>query len=387
MKEKNILIIDDSALMRRVISDIIETDKRFQVIGAAINGLAGLSMLQENSGKVDVVLLDINMPRMNGLEVLKEIKKRGIMTTVIVVSAITTKDAVETILALELGAIDFVTKPESLEELRSNVFSNRLLDCLAVATKLKWVEPQNTVNIDIQKPKEISSYEENVNEPLDVAPTVVTTGIHNEPPLQIRRHVKANKTKDKLVLIACSTGGPKALHMIIPNIPKELDAGVVILQHMPEGFTKSLAERLNSISQIAVREAEDGELIEKGTVYLARGGHHLNVIKDEKGNHMLRVYKGEPRSGLMPCADILCESLLDTDYDDITCVVLTGMGSDGSAGISKLGNKKNIHVIAQDKKTSVVYGMPRMVKRTGLVDEIVSLEDVSDAIIKNVGVL
>lgn len=121
--------------MRRVISDIIEADHRFRVIGAAINGLAGISMLQENAGKVDAVILDINMPRMNGLEVLEEIKKQKIDTKVIVVSAVTTQDAVETIRALELGAFDFVTKPEGLEELRSNAFSDRLLNCLAVATK------------------------------------------------------------------------------------------------------------------------------------------------------------------------------------------------------------------------------------------------------------
>ncbi|NLO10738.1 MAG: chemotaxis-specific protein-glutamate methyltransferase CheB [Clostridiales bacterium] len=369
---KNILIIDDSALMRRVISDIIEADQRFKVIGAAINGLAGLSMLQENAGKVDAVLLDINMPRMNGLEVLEEIKKQNIKTTVIVVSAITTKDALETIRALELGAFDFVTKPESLEELRSNAFTNRLLDCLSVATKLKGLEPEK--NISTEPPK------------------IITTSMQKEapeeelPPIHKKGHVVGRKIKDKLVAIACSTGGPKALHNILPTFPKNMDAGVIIVQHMPEGFTKSLADRLNSISQIQVKEAEDGDVIKKGRVYFAKGGRQLRVTKDEKGNHVLRLTMEAARNGLIPCADILYESLVNTDYDEITCVVLTGMGSDGMVGITELSKKKNIHVIAQDKKTSVVYGMPRMIRMTGLVDKVVSLHEVSDAIIKNVGV-
>ena len=354
MSVKNILIIDDSALMRRVISDIIEADQRFKVIGAAINGLAGISMLQENAGKVDAVLLDINMPRMNGLEFLAEIKKQNLVTIVIVVSALTTRDAMETIQALELGAFDFLKKPEGLEELRSNDFSDRLLACLAVATKLKGLEPQRTIS--------------------------------TEPSLQRKQYVSVHKAKNKLVALACSTGGPRALHNVIPSLPKDMEAGVVIVQHMPEGFTKSLAERLNSISQIPVKEAEDGDVIKKGRVYIAKGGRMLRVTKDDKDNHIIRLSKEAPQHGLLPCADIMYTSLVDTDYDEITCVVLTGMGSDGTAGISELSKKKNIHVIAQDRKTSIVYGMPRTIRMTGLVDKVVSLNEVSEAIIKNVGV-
>lgn len=355
---KNILIIDDSALMRRVISDIIETDKRFRVIGTASNGLDGLTILQENQGKVDIVLLDINMPWMNGIEFLAEVKKRNIKVTVIVVSAITTKDAKETILALELGAFDFLTKPENLEDIKGNHFTKKLLDCLSVAAKLQ----SNSKKVEASHLKK------------------------QDQPFRQRKQVLLSKGIKKLVAIACSTGGPKALHTIIPNIPENLDAGIVIVQHMPEGFTRSLAERLNSISSIPVKEAEDGEPVKKGWVYIARGGMQLRVTQDEQGNHLFRLTKEEPRHGLMPCADVMYESLVDTDYDEITCVVLTGMGSDGSVGIKKLSKKKNIHVIAQDMETSVVYGMPKMIKKTGLVNQEVALNEVSDAIIKNVGV-
>ncbi|NLL72940.1 MAG: chemotaxis-specific protein-glutamate methyltransferase CheB [Clostridiales bacterium] len=367
---KNILIIDDSALMRRVISDIIEGDKRFHVIGSAINGLDGLNMLQANCDKIDAVLLDINMPRMNGLEFLAEIKKQNIKTTVIVVSAITTEDAKETILALELGAFDLITKPEDVEELRSDAFSKKLLDCLEVATKLRWTDPKKKIDTNVTKEPEKED----------------TKKVEKEKPLHVKQVKIPKKGMDKLVAIACSTGGPKALHSIIPKLPTDLDAGVVIVQHMPEGFTKSLAERLNSLSDVPVKEAEDGDIVKKGRVYIAKGGMQLRIVQDKSGEHVIKLSLEQPRHGLMPCADIMYESLADTDYDEITCVVLTGMGSDGSAGIKKLSNKKNIHVIAQDKETCIVYGMPRMVRQTGLVDQVEALQDVSDAIIKNVGV-
>lgn len=358
MTRKKILIIDDSALMRRVISDIIESDGRFHVIGAAINGLDGLSMLQEHVNRVDAVLLDINMPRMNGIDFLSEIKRQNIKISVIVVSSEAKSDAKETIHALDLGAYDFVTKPESIEELKSRSFAERVLECLAMATNL---EPEETA---------ITPDEE--------------AGIREVVARKPTRLPK--KGTGKLVAIACSTGGPKALHTILPSLPENLDAAVLIVQHMPEGFTKSLADRLNLISKIRVKEAEHGELVKNGTVYIAKGGHQLRVARDDLGIHRLHLSKEAPRHGLLPCADIMYESLEKTDYSMITCVVLTGMGSDGTQGIIDLSRKKSIYVIAQDKETSIVYGMPKMVKDTGLVDEVAALGKVSDAIIKNVGV-
>lgn len=375
---KNILIIDDSALMRRVISDIIEADKRFNVIGVAINGLDGISMLQMNSDKIDAVLLDINMPRMNGLEFLAEVKRQNIKTTVIVVSAVTTKDAKETILALELGAFDLIPKPEDIEELRSNTFSKRLLNCLEVATKLRWTDLKKANIKDKEKDKKIIKVVKHVSADDKEEDT--------KKLLHVRHRRFSKKGKDKLVAIACSTGGPKALHSIIPMLPENLDAGIIIVQHMPEGFTKSLADRLNTLSSIPVKEAEDGDIVMKGRAYIARGGRQMRIVQDKQGNHLIKLSLEQPRYGLMPCADIMYESLVDTDYDEVTCVVLTGMGSDGSVGIKDLSNKKKIHVIAQDKETSVVYGMPRMIRKTGLVDQVEALQNISDAIIKNVGV-
>jgi len=360
--KKNILIIDDSALMRRVLSDIINADDRFQVADVAVNGLEGLSALQSRGKNIDAVLLDINMPKMNGIEMLEELKKRNIKATVIIVSTIAKKEAKETIHALELGAFDFVTKPESFLEVKGNAFSDRIMECLITATHIEVEE------VKIELPEK--------TEP--IIPSIVSS--------RKKASSQSPQNANKLVALACSTGGPKALYTVVPNLPENLDAGVLIVQHMPSGFTKSLADRLNEISSITVKEAEDGEILSKGIVYIAKGGYQMRLKKQADKSYRISLSQEPARHGLLPCADIMYESLVDTSFNQITCVVLTGMGGDGTAGIVKLSKNKNIYVIAQNEETSVVYGMPRVIKEAGLVDEVVALKDVSDAITKNVGV-
>lgn len=361
--KKNILIIDDSALMRRVLSDIINADDRFQVTEVAINGLDGLETLQQRGKDFDAVILDINMPRMNGLEMLEKLQEQKLKAAVIVVSTVAKKDAKETIRALELGAFDFVTKPESYLEVKSNQFSANILRCLTTATK---ADAEKNQKVTIMEQREPEKQEKRVSRKRD--------------------KVSLSQNSSKLVALACSTGGPKALHMVIPSLPKELDASVLIVQHMPEGFTKSLADRLNELSEIRVKEAEDGEILAKGTVYIAKGGYQMRLKKLNGGQYMISITKEAARHGLLPCADIMYESLADTEFDQITCVVLTGMGGDGTAGIKQLSKRQNIYVIAQNEETSIVYGMPKVIKDAGLVDEVVALSDVAGAITKNVGV-
>ena len=356
--KKNILIIDDSALMRRVLSDIINSDERFYAKETAANGFEGLELLLSRGKEFDAVLLDINMPKMNGIELLAELKLRSIKATIIIVSTIAKKDASETIRALELGAFDFVTKPESYVEVKSNSFSSRLLDCLATATRAEAKKEKETLQPAEQR----------------------SEAHHSKAPVTL------SQSSNKLVALACSTGGPKALHMVLPKLPANLDAGVLIVQHMPGGFTKSLADRLNELSQVTVKEAEDGDILTKGTVYIAKGGYQMRLKKQQDQSYRLSISQEPARHGLLPCADIMYESLVDTSFDQITCVVLTGMGADGTAGISQLDKKQNIYVIAQNEETSIVYGMPKVIRDTGLVDEVVPLNEVSDAIIKNVGV-
>jgi two-component system chemotaxis response regulator CheB len=360
--KKNIFIIDDSALMRRVLSDIINSDERFHAAEFAANGLEALYIMKHRAKEFDAVLLDITMPRMNGIEFLAELKKQNIKATVIIVSTIARQDAKETIEALELGAFDFVKKPESFAEVNSNQFSRRLLECLCEAVKAT------------QKTGKVNALE------------MLAAAGNTREKIRKKKVRASNPNTNKLVAMACSTGGPKALHTVVPALPANLDAAVLIVQHMPAGFTKSLADRLNELSSIRVREAQDGDILEKGTVYIAKGGHQMRLLQREDGAYYLSVSKEAARRGLLPCADIMYESLSKLAFDQVTCVVLTGMGSDGTAGISKLYKSQNIYVIAQDEETSVVYGMPKVMKETGLVDEVLPLQDISSAIIKNVGV-
>lgn len=189
----------------------------------------------------------------------------------------------------------------------------------------------------------------------------------------------------KIVAIASSTGGPKALQTLIPLLPEKLNAPVLIVQHMPAGFTEALAARLNELSAIHVKEAAEGEILQSGTVYLARGGRHMNVVKCLRG-HMIHYTDEPPREGVRPCANYMYESLLECGYTEVVCAVLTGMGSDGTAGIRNLKQKKNVVVYAQDEASCTVYGMPRSIVNSGLAINGISLAQIAQEIIKNVGV-
>ena len=176
------------------------------------------------------------------------------------------------------------------------------------------------------------------------------------------------------------------MQQVIPKLPPNLDASVVIVQHMPAGFTGSLARRLNELSEITVKEAEHGEPLRKGTVYVAKGGFQFRVMEKNKHEQYLSVTIEEARNALKPCADIMYESLMNVSCDEITCVVLTGMGSDGTDGILQLEQVKQIYVIAQDEESSTVYGMPRAIATAGALDEVVELQQIAETIIKHVGV-
>ena len=372
MIKKNILIVDDSALMRRVLSDIINSDERFVVCDIAHNGLDAFDKVTLNPKKFDAIVLDINMPKMNGIEFLEQLDKLRIRMTVIIVSTVAKQGAAETIRALELGAFDFVTKPGNFNEAKGESFQQKVLNCLACATKLANGAEQFKTRF---KTESQSTKEEQ-------KPAVSSA----KPKASRQSHKQVSAGAKKLVALACSTGGPKALQQVIPKLPANLDAPVIMVQHMPAGFTSSLASRLNDLSKVAVKEAADGDIIQKGTVYIAPGGTQMRLVKKGR-EYAISISKDEPaRTGLKPCADIMYESLLTSDFDDITCVVLTGMGGDGTAGIKQLNEKRNIYVIGQNAETCTVYGMPKVLFEAGLTDEVVPLGQVADAITKNVGV-
>ena len=353
--------------MRRVLSDIINSDPRFTVTGLAVNGLEGLDCLIKYS--YDAVVLDINMPKMNGLQLMEQIKRHKIKTKVVIVSTVAKEGAYETIRALELGAFDFVTKPESLYETKSDSFRAKLLRTLQYATDCKELE-SDTLSNSIQNNRTAKPFNKKVLEK------------KSSEAIKPFRSLRNNR---KLIALACSTGGPKALQSVIPFLPKNLKAPILIVQHMPAGFTRSLAIRLDEMSELDVKEAEAGDVLEAGKVYIAKGGNHMR-IHDNGSKAEISLDSDPPRSGLRPCADFMYESLVDSNYDEIVCVVLTGMGCDGTKGIQALNETKNIYVIAQDNETSTVYGMPKAIAQAGLVNEVLPLETIKDAIIKYVGV-
>lgn len=368
--KKNILVIDDSAFMRRVISDIINEDNEFNVKYMASNGSSALETV-ENCQDVDGIFLDLCMPVMDGLTFLKECRKRNINIPVILVSSSVSRDGAETMQALEYGAWDFLKKPERLSKMRGDDFKlqvTKRLDLLRTKSEKagKHKKSNNVLGVH-HKSKHKQERRES-----------------QETSLKSMRRDSVGG-KNKLVALACSTGGPKALQMVIPYLPANLNAPMVIVQHMPVGFTKSLSVRLNELSKIAVKEAEDSEILEKGQVYIAQGGKHLSVAY-ESGIHRIKLLDTPPRDALRPCANIMYESLVQSHFDEIVCVVLTGMGSDGTVGIQTLSKSQKIHVISQDQESCVVYGMPRAIYETGIVNQVLPLNKIADAIAEQVGV-
>ncbi|MBQ0028053.1 MAG: chemotaxis-specific protein-glutamate methyltransferase CheB [Lachnospiraceae bacterium] len=354
---KKILLVDDSALMRRVFSDIINGDDRFSIADEAKNGAEALELLRKN--QYDAVVLDVNMPVMGGIELLRRLRQEGINAKVMMASTATMEGAQVTMDALELGALDFIHKPEWSFKCKDESFSSQLLRLLDAVCR---------ANVDNNHKVAGDKREANVKKVE-----------------QLARKSRSETGGEKLVAIAISTGGPKSLQSVLPFLPDDLNAPVVIVQHMPVGFTASLADRMNTISKIKVVEAKEGDVLQKGCVYIAKGGLHLNLVKGP-GKTTVH-YTDEPaREGVKPCANYMYESLMDSSYDEIICIVMTGMGADGTEGIGHLREKKKIYCISQESSSCVVYGMPKAVAKAGYADAEVSLDNMAQEIILHVGV-
>ena len=393
--KKKILIIDDSALMRRVLRDIINSDDRFEVADEAHDGAEGFKLIVAHN--YDAVVLDVYMPRMNGLDMLREMQKSNVSANVMMASTTTSEGARETLDALELGAIDFIKKPENVADARHTEFREQFLSILDVVASAKTsirrsVKPSSTdstrkfssrydVNFHTKGESDIKRLENAGISRTGHSDNAQSVGIPAD--VVIKPHTQVSG--EKIVAIASSTGGPRALQEVIPLLPANLNAPVLLVQHMPKGFTKSLADRLNDLSKITVSEAVDGEKIEKGHVYIAPGGLHMKLIKKSSG-YVISLTDEPSREGVKPCANYMYESLCDSDFSEITCAVLTGMGQDATVGINALNEKKKIFCVAQDEETSTVYGMPKAIAKTGLCNSVVPLNLIADQIIKNVGV-
>ena len=401
--KKKILIVDDSALMRRVFCDIINSDDRFEVVNTATDGAEGFKYLC--SKEYDAVVMDVYMPRMTGLQLLEEMQKSHVSARVMMASTTTGEGAQETLDALTLGAIDFIKKPENVAHARDDSFSKRFLDILYIVSNAPMPKFTGvTLQGDGKKARSFTKrYDVNFHttaEQLANNRNMTSVGVNSTVAkqagktefshrvtgdLNVTLRKVEHRGRNRVVAIASSTGGPKALQDVIPYLPKNLPVPVVLVQHMPKGFTKTLAERLNELSQVEVCEAAEGMILKNGHVYIAPGGSHLKVVK--KGSfHQITLSDEPTREGVKPCANYMYESLAECDYDEVICVVMTGMGADGTTGIKNLTNKKQTYIIAQDQETCTVYGMPKAIAATGLVSEVVPLTQIADQITKNVGV-
>ncbi|WP_077367494.1 protein-glutamate methylesterase/protein-glutamine glutaminase [Anaerosalibacter sp. Marseille-P3206] len=346
-----VLIVDDSALIRTIIKDIIEEDNEIKVIGIARNGKEALEKIPKLNP--DVITLDVEMPIMDGITTLKEINKRYSIP-VIMLSSLTTKGAEMTLKALEIGAVDFIPKPKNVFDIGSNSVRKDLIEKIKVVSKLK----------SIKKDIEFTETKKTKNK------TIVTAKSYG-------------KEYESIVAIGTSTGGPRALQQLIPKIPPNINATIVIVQHMPPGFTKSLANRLDTLSEVNVKEGEDGEILKRGYCYIAPGDFHMTVVETNR-ELKIKLDKNPPVSGLRPTVDALMESVSRLIHVKKIAAILTGMGSDGTIGINEI-KKNNGFTIAEDESTCVVYGMPKSAIKSGAIDVVLPIDKIADEIINRVG--
>jgi len=365
-EKKKVFVVDDSAFMRRVISDIISSDNRLEIVGTASNGREALEIVDKLMP--DVISLDIQMPVMDGLAMLKELNKNH-KIPVVMMSTLTKDGATETIEALELGAFDFVAKPDNIFKVNSDEIKTELLEKLFLAAK--------------SGEKSVTKFRPRISKTL----TSTNSLIKNDRPSTRTKPRSATSSKmTKLVAIGTSTGGPRALQYVLPYLPADIDAGIVIVQHMPPGFTKSLADRLNQLSEINVKEAENGEPILKGWAYIAPGDRHL-LVKQKGSDYYIELSDGPKKGAHKPAVDVMMTSITQIKIPHVVGVIMTGMGADGRDGFSDLKSSRKIHVIAQDEESCVVYGMPKSVVEAGLSDEVQPLDQISKAIVKKLEVL
>ena len=346
-----VLVVDDSAFTRKIISDMLDSDPDIIVVDVARNGKIGVE--KARNLKPDVITLDVEMPVMSGLEAL-EIIMREIPTPVVMLSALTQEGPATTFQALEMGAVDFVPKPSGSIVLSVDEIHDILLEKVKTAAKAK-VKARRIR----RRPKVLQD---------SAAP------LKQKSDMFVSRR---SESPDNLVIIGTSTGGPSALGKVLPDLSSHVPAGILIVQHMPPGFTKSLAERLNDICDIDVKEAEEGDRIEQGKALVAPGGYHMIVRASKK----IRLSSAPPRNGVKPAIDNTMESAVDIYRDKLIGVILTGMGRDGMEGMARIkasGGK----TIVEHESTCVIYGMPKAVIEQGLADIVVPLHEVGKNIMR-----
>ena len=354
MRRIRILIVDDAVVIRRMLTDILSSDSQLEVVGTASNGRIALSKIQQLNP--DLLTLDVEMPEMDGIQALAEIRKIYPFLPVIMFSTLTERGASKTLEALALGASDYITKPANvgsvtlaIERIRGELIPRIKAFCgraagLEASPPVWRADPQLS--------------------PLPPAPKPKTPAPVN------------------IVAIGVSTGGPNALGALFPQFPGNLPVPIVVVQHMPPIFTKILAERLDSCSQIRVHEGVPGERLQPGHAWLAPGGYHM-IVKRQGDCVQLETNVDPPENSCRPAVDVLFHSVAQIYGANTLAVILTGMGQDGFRGCEEF-NHMGAQILAQDEASSVVWGMPGFVAKAGLADKILPLDQIAIEVIRRV---
>lgn len=341
-----VLVVDDSAVMRKLISNILDKEPGIEVVATAIDGDFALNKIDQI--KPDVITMDIDMPRMDGITALGRIVARH-SVPVVMLSSLTSAGAAMTMKALEVGAVDFVCKPKSIADI-SKVSEELILKVMGAARIRRSMRD-------------------------DISPRVSSR-------LGKERALKPGTGSSRIVAIGASSGGPYALRALLPRIPRNFGAGIVVVQHMPENFTTMLAHWLDEICEINVREAGCGDLVAPGTALIAPGGCHLRLKRRSAGAEVV-LDRGVPVNGHMPSVEVLFQSVAKEYGRDATAIIMTGMGNDGSSAIGEV-KKAGGRTVAQDEESCAVYGMPRLAVDNGYVEKVIPLSGIAEYLVAEI---
>lgn len=366
-KPLRVLVVDDTVLYRKIVSDVLAAISDVEVVGSAHNGKAAISKL--TSLKPDLLTLDIEMPEMNGIEVLEHLHRNAPQIGAIMLSTLTHEGGTMTMRALELGAFDFIPKPQS-----GTMAENRKKIESALTPMIRAFHRSARVTGILKSAGRSGK------------PTITAPVGRALPRTAHRMQAPLRRSKSEIVAIGISTGGPNALARMLPAIPKDIGVPIVIVQHMPPMFTQSLANSLAAKCAVAVREAQHGETIVPNTVYIAPGGKQMKIVAGADGkNRVIKITDDPPENSCRPSVDYLFRSVAHHYVGRATGVIMTGMGSDGTEGL-KLMKKNGATIVAQNEATCVVFGMPREAAESGLADAVLPLNQIAHKIVQTVRV-
>ena len=391
----SVLIVDDSALMRNLVGRIIERTPGLRIADKAMNGEFALAKIPLCNP--DVIVLDIEMPVMNGIEFLKERRRRGIDIPVIMLSSIAKEGSRVTMECLELGAADFVTKPSGSDSPDIVSVAERLTELLIgygtkyASKKLKRPVfiPEPAFITEQSKPSSLLSRATSaLSESTQKQPTDSSVASHVAPSFGLSAKKETGGPvvplreggKIEIIAIGISTGGPNALREVFKDIDPNLEQPILVVQHMPAGFTEEFANSLNNICPLEVKEAKEGDVVKKGRILIAPGNKHILVERRPLAT-VVHLSDAEQRNGHRPSADVLFESVAQQYQNRALGVIMTGMGRDGAAQITEM-RRQGSYTLGQDEESSIVYGMPKVAFEMGGIQKQVALKDMANEINK-----